>query len=65
MRWIRLANGDWQAKGKAGNFLITKKGGFWKARYKSDDGKKLFFLPIRHFLSAAKKLCEDNYYWEE
>lgn len=64
MKWVRLENGDWQAKGKEGDFLAYKWGGVWKARYRSQDQKKLFFMPIRHFLSSLKTMCEENDYWE-
>lgn len=64
MKWIRLDNGDWQAQGKEGDFLVFKWGNVWKARYRSKDHKKLFFLPVRRLLAPLKKICEENEYWE-
>lgn len=65
MKWIRLENGDWQAQGKEGDFLVFKWGALWKARYRSKDHKKLFFFPPRRLLAPLKKMCEENEYWEE
>lgn len=64
MKWHHKENGDWEAVGADGDFLIWKDGLVWKARYRSADKKKHFFLPPQKNLADAKKVCQDNYYWE-
>lgn len=64
MKWERLPNGDWIARGKYGDFLVWKDGRTFKARYRSIDHVKIFFLPIKRNMSAAKAVCENNYHWE-
>ena len=65
MKWNRKANGDWEAIGEDGDFLIWKEGSVWKGRYRSTDHKKHFLLRPRSKIAEIKKACEDNYYWEE
>ncbi len=64
MKWELLQNGDWQAKGKGGDFLLWKVGNRWTGRYSSNKGGKFFKLPYGS-LKDLKAKCEDNYYWEE
>lgn len=64
MEWKKLPNGDRQAVGKHGDFLIWKSGGVFKARYRSTDKKVLYFLPVKRSLKEAKAQAEDNGNWE-
>lgn len=64
MVWKKLSNGDRQAIGKYGDFLIWKSGKVFKARYRSFDGKKHYFLPVKRSLQEAKTQAEDNGNWE-
>ena len=64
MTWKRLNNGDWQAMGDKGDFLVWKiRRGFYKARYRSKDKKLRFELPGGD-IERVKKCCEENFYWE-
>lgn len=65
MKWEKLNNGDWQADGKRGDFLIWKDGKVWKSRYRSIDLTRHFFLPVKYYLKEAKKLCEKSSFWEK
>ena len=66
MKWIRLENGDWQAQGKNGDFLVWKTKNGWFARYRSVDHKKHFFIrPATTKISEIKELCQKNHYWED
>jgi len=64
MEWVKLTNGDWQAKGEDGDFLLWKERNKWTGRYKANTGSKFFKLPYGS-LKDLKAKCEDNYYWEE
>lgn len=64
MEWKMKDNGDWEAGGTYGDFLIWKDGVFWKSRYRSADKTKQFFLPPQKKLADSKKICQDNHYWE-
>lgn len=64
MTWERLDNGDRQAQGEKGDFLLWKEGRLWKSRYRSKDHKTHFFLPKTRYLEEAKKICEKSIYWE-
>lgn len=64
MCWKRLPNGDYVANGKAGDFLIWRKGRIWYSRYRSIDKKYTFFLPQCRHVKESKVLCENNFYWE-
>lgn len=63
MKLERLANGDYQAKGKNGDFLLWKYGKQWKGRYRSASGQYTFFLFDKD-LKKLKARCESNHYWE-
>lgn len=63
MKWERLSNGDYQAKGKNGDFLLWKYGKQWKGRYRSASGQYTFFLFDKD-LKKLKARCENNHYWE-
>ena len=63
MEWKILDNGDWQAKGTVGNFLLWKKGKRWTGRYAANKGSHFFKLPFGS-LKDLKDICENNYYWE-
>lgn len=65
MKWERLPNGDYQAQGENGDFLIWKSSQLWKCRYRSKDQKTLHQLRPRYSLKEAKKQAEENYYWED
>lgn len=66
MKWKRLENGDWQAQGKNGDFLVWKTKYGWFARYRSVDHKKHFFIrPATTKISEIKELCQKNHYWED
>ena len=45
MEWVKLDNGDYQAKGKLGNFLLWRKGKRWTGRYATNNNSKTFKLP--------------------
>lgn len=64
MQWKKLANGDYKAEGKDGDFLIWRDRGVFKARYRTTDQRGHFFLPVSRTLAEAKDKCERNYYWE-
>lgn len=64
MKWERFDNGDRQAQGENGDFLLWKEGRLWKIRYRSKDLKNHFFLPRTRYLEEAKKICEKSIYWE-
>ena len=63
MKW-EFKNERWQAIGEDGDFLVWKiRRGVYKARYRSKDHSKLFFLGIGT-VDEVKKRCEANFYWE-
>lgn len=66
MKWKKLPNGDFQAVGGKGDFLIWKEQRrcYWKCRYRSNDQKTLFHLPVKRSLRDAKKQAENNGCWE-
>ena len=57
--------GDWVAKGKSGHFLLWKDGHGWRILYMDDVNMKVKFRCWADDLRHAKKLCEENYYWED
>lgn len=63
MEWVQLKDGDWQAEGEIGKFLLWKSGRSWTGRYYGNNGKT-FPLPYGS-LKKIKGLCEDNFFWEE
>lgn len=64
MQWDRETNGDWIAKGEKGHFLIWKYGNIYKGLYMRTENKEVRFRFFRNTLAEAKKLCEENHYWE-
>jgi hypothetical protein len=64
-KWIKLPNGDKQAQGERGDFLIWKVGAYWKSRYCSKDHTIQFYLRPRTTLREAKRQAENNKYWED
>ena len=63
MRWV-FKNEKWHAEGENGDFLIWRiRRGVYKARYRSKDKKKIFFLGFGS-VNEMKKRCEKNYFWE-
>jgi hypothetical protein len=64
MKWQRLQNGDYQAQGEDGDFLVWKDGNYWKTRYYSKDRKTLFHLRPRTTMREAKRQAENNKFCE-
>lgn len=71
MTWEKKRNifgketGDWIAKGSQGHFLLWKDGkGGWRILYMDDINMKVKFRCWADDLRHAKKLCQENYYWE-
>jgi hypothetical protein len=63
MKWI-YKDEKWFAQGEYGDFLVWRiRRGVYKARYRSKDKKRLFFLGIGT-VSEVKKRCEKNFFWE-
>lgn len=63
MRWRKLSSTEWEASGKDGKFRIEfRRGKFW-AQYGSAIYASFNMRP-KSTLSDAKKMCEDNEYWE-
>ena len=63
MKW-EFKKERWQAIGENGDFLVWKiRRGFYRARYRSKDGSKWFFLGYGD-VNEMKTRCEKNYYWE-
>ena len=50
------------AQGKYGNFTIQKSGAFYIAKYYGDIN---FTLPYKRSIKVLKKMCKENWYWEE
>lgn len=65
MKWERLKNGDYQAVGMEGDFLVWREGKMWRGRYWSNDRVIHFLLPKKPTLTEAKAQCESNHYWED
>ncbi|AWW06090.1 MAG: hypothetical protein [Caudoviricetes sp.] len=63
MDWENLADGEWQAKGEHGDFLLWKEGRWWTGRYAANKSSKFFRLPFGS-LRKIKSMCENNYNWE-
>jgi hypothetical protein len=62
VKWQKTGNRRWEAVGKDGTFIIEQSGKtFWS---KFSSRVMAFKMPPRWKLSEAKKLCEDNHYWE-
>ena len=64
MTWEKQKNGDWLAQGEKGHFLLWKYGRIWKGLYMHEIGRVVRFTFSRKTLQKAKKICEENYYWE-
>lgn len=57
--------GDWVAKGSVGHFLLWKDGHGWRILYMDDVNMKVKFRLWANDLRKAKKMCQENYYWED
>lgn len=64
MEWKKLENGNYEAKGKKGRFLIWKEKSKWYANYSSLQGYKNFTFNYKT-LKDAQAACERNFYWEK
>lgn len=71
MKWEKVKDifgretGDIIAKGKNGHFLLWKDGHGWRILYMDDVNMKVKFRLWANDLRKAKKMCEENYYWED
>ena len=65
MKWSKKANGDFEALGFRGDFLLWKDGRKWRGRYRSKDKRRHFFMAPQGKLADMKRLCESNHYWEQ
>lgn len=73
MRWEKKLDifgkwkGDWVAKGKNGHFLLWKdaSGKGWRILYMDDANMKVKFRLWQKDLRNAKRVCQENYYWED
>ncbi len=63
MEWAKNADGEWQAKGEYGEFLLWKEGRRWTGRYAASKSSKFFRMPFGS-LKKMKSMCENNYNWE-
>ena len=64
MIWEKQSNGDWIAQGKKGHFLLWKYGGIWRGLYMQEFVRVVRFRFYANDLKQAKKIAEENYYWE-
>ena len=66
MEWKRKDNGDWEAVGKNGDFLLWKTKSGWNARYRSSSNKNyiIHFKPCNSLLEA-KNNCSRQTHWED
>lgn len=63
MSWKQLSSSEWEAVGKDGKFRIERsRGKFW-AKYGSAIYASFNMRP-KATLTEAKRMCEDNEYWE-
>ena len=69
MEWIKQLNGysneTWKADGFSGYFMIWKDGNIWRGLYHKKAEKKVIFRFWKRSFKEAKKVCQDNYYWED
>lgn len=70
MKWAKYVdmygreNGDWIAQGEKGHFLLWKDGKIWRGLYMHEIGRVVRFRFVSKDLRSAKKMAEENYYWE-
>lgn len=64
MEWIKNSDGDYEAKGEKGRFLIWKNGSKWYVNYSAFKGYHNFSFKCGT-LKDAKAACERNFYWEK
>lgn len=62
MKWEKISNRVWIAKGRLGTWTITQCGKLFWGKYESCT--KTFKMRPTLKLSEAKNNCQDNYYWE-
>lgn len=65
MKWQRIENGDWQAVGEKGDFLLWRAGAVWRARYRSTDRRQAYPFSSFQKLTEAKAACERSKWWEK
>ena len=65
MKWAKKTNGDIEALGFRGDFLLWKDGRKWRGRYRSKDERRHFFIAPQGKLAEMKRLCESNHYWKQ
>lgn len=63
MKWLRKTSTTVIAQGKEGAFYLENRSGHWYARYIAKE--KAFNLPPKRLLKDIKKMCEENFYWED
>jgi hypothetical protein len=63
-KWIRVENGDWQAKCKDGDFLIWKYGSSYKWRYRTYGKLYADQIGFSKTIDQAKKACERHEGWK-
>ncbi len=63
MKWEKTTSIRQRAKGLNGTFYLEKSNGYWYGSYRSKE--VAFNLPRNAFIKDLKKMCEENYYWEE
>lgn len=64
MTWEKVSNKLWGAEGRVGTFHIERQRGQYWGRYASKTACKSFRMPPKGKVSEAKRMCEDNDYWE-
>ena len=64
MKWEKLYNGDWQAVGDYGDFLIWRYARYWKGRYRKKGADNNLFVFYGNTIKEIKELAEENYHWE-
>ena len=62
MEWEQKGT-QWVAAGEDGTFIISRSKGLYWARYESS--YTVFRLPPNKSIKQVKKICQDNFYWEE
>lgn len=62
MKWEQKGT-QWVAEGEDGRFIISRSKGFYWAKYESS--YIVFKLPPNKSIKQLKKMCQENFYWEE
>ena len=62
MDWEKIGT-QWIAKRESGRFIINRSKGLYWAKYESS--YTVFRLPPNKSIKQAKKICEENFYWDE